>query len=129
MFRKIYTVYHVNSHEVNCDMDLKKDFGMRVHELRKRQGLSQQALGVRCGRGLAMQRIGEIERGEANSTLETIAMLCKGLQCQPLELFMFRPTKDGPLSLPDRRLMDLWKPASDRTKQRILRVLAELLDS
>jgi len=108
-------------------MDLQKDFGKRVRELRRRLGISQQELGERCGRGLAMQRIGEIERGEANSTLQSIEFLCKGLRCEPLELFLFRPGKEGPLILPDKRLLDLWKNAGDEAKRKILRIMAELL--
>lgn len=108
-------------------MDMQREFGKRVRELRRRLGVSQQELGERCGRGLAMQRIGEIERGEANSTLQTIGQLCKGLNCDPLELFLFRPSTPGPLALPDKRLMDLWKNADDRLKRKILRILDELL--
>ncbi|NOT01214.1 MAG: helix-turn-helix transcriptional regulator [Phycisphaerales bacterium] len=109
-------------------MDLHRELGKRVRELRRRLGISQQELGERCGRGLAMQRIGEIERGEANSTLETVELLCKGLGCDPLELFMFRPAKDRPLNLPDKRLMELWRGADDKTRTKILRILAEMLD-
>lgn len=108
-------------------MELQREFGKRVKDLRKRAGLSQQELGERCGRGLAMQRIGEIERGEANSTIQTIEFLCKGLRCEPLELFLFRPAKDGPLTLPDKRLMDMWKNSDDDMKRKILRIMAELL--
>ncbi len=108
--------------------ELLSDFGARIKELRIREGLTQRALATRCGGGLVLQRIGEIERGEANSTLKTIATLCKGLRCKPVDLFLFRPERlDRAPLLPNRRLADLWKAADEKTKAKILRVLEELM--
>lgn len=109
-------------------MDLQRQFGQRVRELRARQSLTQRELAARCGGGFFLQRIGEIERGEANCTLQTVAALCKGLRCDPLDLFLFQGTKiDKSPSLPNRRLLDLWNAANDAEKAKILRVLAEIL--
>jgi len=108
--------------------ELQRDFGVRVKELRLRAGLTQRQLASRCGGGLALQRIGEIERGEANSTLKTIAVLCKGLHCKPMDLFLFPTEEADPVPrLPNRRLADLWKAADESTKAKILRVLGELV--
>ena len=71
-------------------MDIQKQFGARVRELRARVDLTQAELAERCGQGVEMQRIGEIERGEQNCTLKTIERLAKGLSCEPAELFLFR---------------------------------------
>ena len=109
-------------------MNLLREFGTRVRELRTRAGLTQRELAARCGGGFVLQRIGEIERGEANCTLQTIVALCKGLRCEPIDLFLFRSGKaDQPPALPNRRLLDLWSAANDKDRARILRVLAELL--
>lgn len=109
-------------------MNLQREFGARVKELRGRAGLTQRELAAKCGGGFVLQRIGEIERGEANCTLQTIAMLCKGLRCEPIDLFLYRAAKtDQPPALPNRRLLDLWVAADDRTKARILRLLEEFL--
>ncbi len=72
-------------------MDIQKAIGRRIRDLRKRAGLTQAELAARCGRNIEMQRIGEIERGERNSTLRTIERLAKGLRCEPAELPLFRP--------------------------------------
>lgn len=107
---------------------LQRDFGARVKELRVRSGLTQRQLATRCGGGLVLQRIGEIERGEANSTLKSIAALCTGLRCKPVDLFLFRLDRsDAAPQLHNRRLADLWKAADDRTKAKILRVIEELV--
>ncbi|MBK8270686.1 MAG: helix-turn-helix transcriptional regulator [Planctomycetes bacterium] len=105
-------------------MDLQREFGSRVREVRGRCALTQKQLAERCGNGFAAQRVGQIERGESNVTLATVAALCQGLGCDPLDLFLFDETKaDRPTKLPNRRLMDIWGRADDRTKRKMLRVL------
>jgi len=93
-----------------------------------RAGLTQRELAAQCGGGLVLQRVGEIERGDANSTLKTIATLCKGLDCKPVDLFLFPQERaDRAPVLPNRRLADLWKAADESTRAKILRVLSELV--
>lgn len=109
-------------------MDIQKQFGARVRELRSRGGLTQAELAKRCGRSVEMQRIGEIERGGQNCTLKTIERLAKGLSCEPAELFLFRPQQVGrAMSIIDARLLDLWKAADQEKKQKAIRILSELL--
>ncbi len=109
-------------------MTIQEKFGNRVRELRKRAGLTQADLAAKCGKSIEMQRIGEIERGERNCTLQTIASLAKGLRCEPAELFLFRPQQVGKtLSLLDARLVDLWKGADDKQKEKAIRILSEIL--
>lgn len=107
---------------------IQGQFGARVRELRLRAGLKQRELAERCGKGFAMQRIGQIERGEMNCTLATITALCRGLRCEPIELFLFPSTKHaGDVPLSDARLADLWYAANEKTRAKVLRVLTELL--
>jgi transcriptional regulator with XRE-family HTH domain len=109
-------------------VDLQHQLGERVRELRSRLGLTQRELAQRCGGGFVVQRIGEIERGEANCTLQTIGALSRGLRCEPLDLFLFAPQESNrPPQLPDRRLRELWNGADERLKGKILRILNELL--
>jgi transcriptional regulator with XRE-family HTH domain len=110
-------------------MDLQREFGSRVREVRGRCALTQKQLAERCGSGFAAQRVGQIERGESNVTLATVAALCQGLGCEPLDLFLFDETKaDRPPKLPNRRLMDLWERTDQAMKSKLLRVLRELLE-
>lgn len=109
-------------------MDLQQQFGHRVRQVRARRALTQKQLAERCGNGFAAQRVGQIERGETNVTLATIAALCRGLACDPVEFFLFEEADaDGQPKLPNRRLTDLWERADDATKAKLLRVLRELL--
>ena len=110
-------------------MNIQKEFGRRVRELRHRRGYTQDQLANRCGTGFVMQRIGEIERGEANCTLQTVVALARGLGCEPAELFLFAPGAVGKTaSLPDARLRDLWSAANAQQRNKIIRILTELLE-
>ena len=109
-------------------MSIEEKFGGRVRELRKRAGLTQAALAGRCGKSIEMQRIGEIERGERNCTLQTVERLARGLRCEPAELFLFRPQQVGrSMSLLDARLIDLWRGADEKQKEQAVRILSEIL--
>lgn len=107
---------------------LQVQFGARVRELRLRAGLKQRELAERCGKGFAMQRVGQVERGEMNCTLQTVMALARGLGCEPIELFLF-PGVAATIEVPldDARLLDLWRAADGPMRQKVLRVLAELL--
>ena len=109
-------------------MDIQRQFGARVRELRTRAGFTQAELAERCGQGVEMQRIGETERGEQNCTLKTVERLAKGLGCEPAELLLFSPQEVADsMSILDARLVDLWRGADDATKQKIIRIVSELV--
>lgn len=62
-------------------------FGTRVAEFRKQQGISQEELAFRCD--VHRTYIGSIERGEKSPTLNTIAKFAKGLGVEIIELFKY----------------------------------------
>lgn len=62
-------------------------FGERVAELRKLQGLSQEELAFRCD--VHRTYIGSIERGEKSPTLNTIEKFANGLNVDIIELFKY----------------------------------------
>lgn len=64
--------------------DTQKRFGMRVREIRKRKGLSQEALAITCK--LDRTYIGGVERGERNVSLINIYRIAEGLGVKPGEL-------------------------------------------
>lgn len=64
---------------------IRKHFGERVRELRKRKGLSQEALALACD--LDRTYIGGVERGERNISLVNIYKIAQALRVDPKELF------------------------------------------
>ncbi len=67
-------------------MDIKKQFGDRVRELRTEKKLSQEALAMSCK--LHRTYIGNVERGEKNISLENIEKIAKALEVKVSDLFV-----------------------------------------
>ena len=66
-------------------MDIKKRFGQRLKELRKKAGLSQEKFALECG--LDRTYIAGIESGKRNVSLESIEKIAKGFKISLHELF------------------------------------------
>lgn len=71
------------------------EFGSRLRELRFRRQFTQETLAERAG--LSYKFISEIERGMANPTLMTMAILAEALDCDVRALL-------GPQAEPSRTL-------------------------
>ena len=63
---------------------IQEQFGLRVRELRRAEGLSQEAFADQCG--LDRTYIGGIERGERNVSLRNIAVIANSLGITLAEL-------------------------------------------
>lgn len=64
---------------------IRKSFGLRIRELRKEKGFSQEAFADHCG--FARSYMSRIERGGANPSLDAIEILSEALQVEIKELF------------------------------------------
>jgi transcriptional regulator with XRE-family HTH domain len=64
---------------------LKKRFGERMRQLRRKKGLSQESLALICD--LDRTYIGGVERGERNISLVNIHKISDALGIHPRELF------------------------------------------
>ena len=82
--------------------ELRKLVGSRIRELRRARGLTQESLGERAG--LSYKFIGEVERGMANPTLDTLASIAMALDVDVPELVSVatkRPAAFGTFSTAD----------------------------
>jgi len=66
---------------------LVKDFGNKIREIRKQQGVSQEGLADLAD--LDRTYIGGIERGIRNPSLRNIGKIAKALKIKPRDLFDF----------------------------------------
>ena len=66
-------------------MDIKKRFGARIKELRKKEGLIQKEFAKECR--LERTYIVDIESGKRNLSLENIEKIAKALKISLSELF------------------------------------------
>ncbi len=62
----------------------QRQFAENLRRYRLRAGLSQEALGLRCG--LDRTEVGKLERGERQPRLETIVKVARGLDVKPAQL-------------------------------------------
>jgi XRE family transcriptional regulator, regulator of sulfur utilization len=73
-------------------MNINKEFGMRVRELRKAKGLSQEKLASQAR--VHPNYIGMVERAERNITLENIKKIADGLGVDIPTLFYFSESSE-----------------------------------
>lgn len=66
-------------------MDIKKEIGARIRQLRKEKGLSQENLAERAH--LHPTYISSVERGERNVSLDSIKKIADGLNVKIKDLF------------------------------------------
>ena len=71
---------------VEVKIPLRKQFGLRVKELRKATGLSQEAFADRCG--FVRSYMSRIERGKANPSLDAVQDLADALGVEVIKLFV-----------------------------------------
>ena len=64
--------------------DIQKKFGVKLRELRKQKGLSQEDLALKSG--LHRTYISDIERGSRNLSLKNIEKIAKALGIKPQDL-------------------------------------------
>lgn len=66
-------------------MNPKQQFGRKLREFRKQQGLSQEELALRAG--LHGSDISEMEHGDRNPTLMTMQRLAEALEIEIRDFF------------------------------------------
>ncbi len=64
---------------------VRKKFGLRVRELRKAKGYSQEEFAYECG--IHRTYMGDVERGERNVSIDNIAKIALALKVSIPELF------------------------------------------
>jgi len=93
---RIYPIYWVagNVYEAHFwavnnsrNTDLLKKFGANLKRLRESQGMSQEELCFKSG--LSKNQIGNIERGEVNTTISSISAISNAMNLSIQELFEF----------------------------------------
>lgn len=68
-------------------IEAKKLIGLRIKNLRRSEGLSQEELAERMG--ISSKYLSSIERGKENPTLDTVIKLANALKIELSEIFNF----------------------------------------
>lgn len=107
-------------------MSIAIELGLRIRYYRKQKHLSQEELAELCD--CHPTYIGQLERGEKNATLETIAKLSRGLNISLTELLSDIDTLHFS---PENTALDVYHtlmklPEKDQSK--VAAILSEIID-
>lgn len=94
--------------ELDRVLDYRK-MGMRIRQVRKTRGWSQDALAKKCG--ISMSFLGHIERGTRIMSLETFVNICMALEADADELLWGVPH-------PSDAVLELWDASDQKQKQK-----------
>lgn len=83
---------------------------MRIRQVRKARGWSQEELAKKCG--ISMSFLGHIERGTRIMSLETFVNLCGALDTDAGELLW------GEMSHPSDMVLEMWNPSAQASEQK-----------
>lgn len=106
-------------------MDLVKIVGERIRFYRKERGLSQEELAYRAS--LHNTYIGQLERGEKNATIESLAKVCAAMDITLAELFKDEVSQPKILSFELEQMVLLLKGRSKKDQRAILAVIESLI--
>lgn len=101
------------------------EFGKRVRELRKKKGLSQEALAQKAG--LHYTYIGQVERGKKNPSLKSIEKIANALDTSLPHLFSFLEEKSPDDKLRNQ-IIDLLKDKDTSTLELLLKVTRAIVE-
>lgn len=105
---------------------LRKGLGLRIRQLRREAGLTQEELAKKME--MDYKYLGAVERGEKNITADNIERIVKGLGVEPFELFMFRlKGGSGGERLDDEALANLIKRTERSARPLVVEVVQSIL--
>ncbi len=106
--------------------DLTINIGEKIRHYRKERGFSQEELAYRAS--LHNTYIGQLERGEKNLTVESLAKVCAALDITLAEFFQGSASTPKMLSLEIEKIILLLENRSKNDQGRILNLIESLLD-
>lgn len=106
-------------------MDLVKIVGERIRFYRKERGLSQEELAFRAS--LHNTYIGQLERGEKNATIESLAKVCAALDITLADLFKDEANQPKVLSFELEQIIGLLKGRSRKDQLAVLTFIESLI--
>ena len=103
---------------------LASEVGHRIRIYRQNLNISQEELAERCG--LHPTYIGQLERGEKNATLESIAKVAKGLSVS-LEKLFENVTEDTETAGYPMQAYMLLMAETEKNQERLISILKNII--
>lgn len=95
---------------------------IRLKELRKARGISQEALAAELG--VRKSAISKWETGRAQMTLDRLEQVAAILGCTPVELLGYAPLLDSG----ETELLDLFRAVPKERQDRVLKIFRALIE-
>ncbi len=105
-------------------MEIYKETGKRIREIRIQAGITQEKLAELSG--VSSNFISQIERGRNKCSLETINNLSKALNVPLHELFSFRKSNPTAKDSFAKRIEIMLKNLSDKDKNLVLDITSDV---
>jgi len=105
--------------------DLTNHIGEKIRYYRKERKLSQEELAFKAA--LHNTYIGQLERGEKNVTVESLAKVCSALDISLAEFFQGPNVTPKMLSIEIEQIIALLEGRSKADQQKVLSVIESLL--
>ena len=106
--RNFFNVFNMHRGGKMKELDYAK-IGMRIRQVRKAKGWSQDVLAKKCG--ISMSFLGHIERGTRIMSLETFVNICMALEADADELLWGVPH-------PSDAVLELWDASDQKQRQK-----------
>ncbi|MOA34323.1 HTH-type transcriptional regulator SinR [compost metagenome] len=107
------------------EKEILKLVGARIRALRKEQGLSQEALGEKGG--FHFSYIGQIERGEKNISLQSLAKVASALEVSVVQLFAYAYEEGELMDIDINDIMMMLKRSSPEKVRIAKNVIREIV--
>lgn len=106
---------------------LRKELGVRIRQLRKIKGWTQEVLAEKAD--MDYKYLGAIERGEKNLTLANVEKIAKGLAVEIHQLFLFSLKGLQPEEkTTEIKIKDLFNMCNDKEKEFLLRIIQGFIE-
>lgn len=103
--------------------------GIRIKQVRKKKGLTQEELAEKAG--INASYMGTVERGERNISIETLEKIIRGLDMTPSDFFQFHEINIENLTNDNHHILEVVKSLlhnrSLEENKLILRVIQDIL--
>lgn len=105
--------------------DLTNHIGEKIRYYRKERKLSQEELAFKAA--VHNTYIGQLERGEKNVTIESLAKVCAAMDITLAEFFQGPTVTQPMLSIEIEQIIALLEERSKKDQQKVLAIIESLL--
>ncbi len=101
--------------------NIRKQFGVRLYQLRTEAGMTQAKLAQKAD--LSLDLISRIERGDRSPSFDSIEKISDALKIPLVQLFNFRSEEITALAETSHESFELWRLLKDKQSKQVRKIL------